>query len=213
MLVDDHRSGDLVIDPTCGGGTTAYVAERWGRRWITIDTSRVPLALTRQRLLTATFPYYKLQDAGRRPSSGFVYQRRQNAKGEEVGGIIPHVTLKAIVNDEPPTEEVLVDRPESNSKITRVTGPFCVEATIPTPLDLETETDAEMDAEAAVVRRSDAKNVLRRNPVLQLGGKRSVTLSNIRPPSRSLTLSAEGIGGVRGRSARSLRIRTGEWCD
>ncbi|MGH3525305.1 MAG: DNA methyltransferase, partial [Mycobacterium sp.] len=50
--------GDLVLDPTCGSGTTAYVAEQWGRRWITIDTSRVPLALARQRLLTATFPYY-----------------------------------------------------------------------------------------------------------------------------------------------------------
>src|SRR5439155_5034818 len=49
--------GDLVLDPTCGGWTTAYVAEQWGRRWIRIDTSRVPLALTRQRLLTATFPY------------------------------------------------------------------------------------------------------------------------------------------------------------
>jgi adenine-specific DNA-methyltransferase len=48
--------GDLVLDPTCGSGTTAYVAEQWGRRWITIDTSRVPLALARQRLLTATFP-------------------------------------------------------------------------------------------------------------------------------------------------------------
>src|SRR5204862_2329984 len=53
--------GDLVLDPTCGGGTTAYVAEQWGRRWITIDTSRVPLALTRQRLLTATLNYYELK--------------------------------------------------------------------------------------------------------------------------------------------------------
>ena len=61
------RPGDLVLDPTCGSGTTAYVAEQWGRRWITIDTSRVPLALARQRLLTATFPYYELQDAERGP--------------------------------------------------------------------------------------------------------------------------------------------------
>ena len=54
--------GDLVLDPTCGSGTTAYVAEQWGRRWITVDTSRVPLALARQRLFTATFPYYQLKD-------------------------------------------------------------------------------------------------------------------------------------------------------
>src|SRR5207237_2937717 len=52
--------GDLILDPTCGGGTTAYVAEEWGRRWITIDTSRVALALSRQRLLTARFPFYQL---------------------------------------------------------------------------------------------------------------------------------------------------------
>ena len=60
--------GDLVMDPTCGSGTTAYVAEQWGRRWITVDTSRVPLALARQRLLTATFPWFELKDesTGRR---------------------------------------------------------------------------------------------------------------------------------------------------
>src|SRR5262249_9149484 len=81
--------GDLVLDPTCGSGTTAYVAEQWGRRWITIDTSRVPLALARQRLLTATFPYYELKDAKLGPVGGFVYKRKQNRKGEEVGGIVP----------------------------------------------------------------------------------------------------------------------------
>jgi adenine-specific DNA-methyltransferase len=129
--------GDLVLDPTCGSGTTAYVAEQWGRRWIAIDVSRVPLALARQRLLTATFPWYELRDDGRGPVGGFVYVRKQNQKGEEVGGIVPHVTLKSIANNEPPEEEVLVDRPEVNNKITRVTGPFCVEATIPTPVDWE----------------------------------------------------------------------------
>jgi adenine-specific DNA-methyltransferase len=56
-LLMTSDSGDLVLDPTCGSGTTAYVAEQWGRRWITIDTSRVPLALARQRLLTASFDY------------------------------------------------------------------------------------------------------------------------------------------------------------
>src|SRR5262249_59194535 len=65
--------GDLVLDPTCGSGTTAYVAEQWGRRWITIDTSRVPLALARQRLLTATFPYYKLKSPQEEPPAGLVY--------------------------------------------------------------------------------------------------------------------------------------------
>ncbi|MFH1671985.1 MAG: site-specific DNA-methyltransferase, partial [Pseudomonadota bacterium] len=112
--------GDLVLDPTCGSGTTAYVAEQWGRRWITIDTSRVPLALARQRLLTATFSYYELKEPEQGPAGGFVYKRKQNNKGEEVGGIVPHVTLKSIANNEPPSEEVLVDRPETVNSITRV---------------------------------------------------------------------------------------------
>src|SRR5205823_5536554 len=122
--------GDLVLDPTCGSGTSAYVAEQWGRRWITCDTSRVPLALARQRLLTATFPYYELKDQQAGPSGGFVYKRKQNRKGEEVGGLVPHITLKSIANDEPPAMEVLVDRPEINNTVVRVSGPFVVEATI-----------------------------------------------------------------------------------
>src|SRR5947208_3916610 len=123
--------GALVLDPTCGSGTTAYVAEQWGRRWITADVSRVPLALAKQRLLTATFPWYELKDDARGPAGGFVYKRKQNKKGEEVGGIVPHVTLKSIANNEPPQEEVLVDRPEVQSGITRVTGAFTFEGMIP----------------------------------------------------------------------------------
>ena len=139
--------GDLVIDPTCGSGTTAYVAEQWGRRWITVDTSRVPLALARQRLLTATFPYYDLKDEDRGPVGGFVYKRKQNQKGEEIGGIVPHITLRSIANDEPPDEEVLVDRPELTNSITRVTGPFCVEATIPTPVDYEADATSQIEGD------------------------------------------------------------------
>ena len=82
--------------------------------------------------------YYELKDEARGPGGGFVYKRRQNRKGEEVGGIAPHVTLESTANDEPPKEEVLVDRPEVVKGITRVSGPFCVEATIPTPMDWET---------------------------------------------------------------------------
>jgi adenine-specific DNA-methyltransferase len=184
--------GDLVLDPTCGSGTTAYVAEHWGRRWITIDTSRVPLALARQRLLTATFPYYQLKDEKRGPIGGFVYVRKQNSKGEETGGIVPHVTLKSIANDEPPAEEVLVDRPEPEPKITRVTGPFCVEATIPTPVDWEgdgvEDTGGGQEYGSFVERMLE---VLRRSPVLHVGGGRTVTLTRVRPPAKSLSLSAE----------------------
>jgi adenine-specific DNA-methyltransferase len=187
--------GDLVLDPTCGSGTTAYVAEQWGRRWITIDTSRVPLALARQRLLTATYPWYELREPERGPAGGFVYKRKQNSKGEEVGGIVPHVTLKSIANDEPPQEEVLVDRPEVENKITRVSGPFTVEATIPTPVDWE--PDGQEDSGMARVAEGHESfvdrmlEVLRRSPVLRLEGNRTATLKSIRQPAKTLSLSAE----------------------
>lgn len=181
--------GDLVLDPTCGSGVTAYFAEQWGRRWITIDTSRVPLALTRQRLLTATFPFYDLIDAGRGPVGGFKYQRKQNRKGVEIGGIVPHITLESIAHNEPAKQEVLVDKPEVNSRITRVTGPFCVEATIPTLGDGE-DGDAAADDNSFEDRLLE---VLRQNPVLRLSGNKTITLADIRPPARSLSLSAEAV--------------------
>ena len=183
--------GDLVLDPTCGGGTTAYIAEKLGRRWITIDTSRVPLALTRQRLLTATFPYYHLLDPHRGPSGGFEYRHRTNRRGDQVGGVIRFITRGSIANDEPPAEAVLVDRPEVDSKITRVTGPLVVEATIPTPVDVDgdgSEDPGVPQDEGYVDRMLEA---LRRNPVLQLGGNTPLKLQNVKPPARSLYLSAE----------------------
>jgi adenine-specific DNA-methyltransferase len=180
--------GDLVLDPTCGSGTTAYVAEQWGRRWITMDTSRVPLALARQRLLTASFPWYQLNDDTRGPASGFTYTRKQNARGEEVGGLVPHVTLKSIANDEPPTMEVLVDRPEEDCSVTRVTGPFAFEATIPTPIDWEGdgEEDSAPGASEAHGNFVDRMlEVLRRSPRLQLGGSRVLEVDEVRAPGRA----------------------------
>jgi len=192
--------GDLVLDPTCGSGTTAFVAEQWGRRWITIDTSRVPLALARQRLLTATFPWFELIDKERGPAGGFVYLRRQNRNGEDIGGVVPHVTLKSITRNELADEEILVDRPEEDSKITRVTGPFCVEATMPAPADL---VGLEAHSDSGDVRAGDEEQpesfvdriieILRRSPLLRLTGNRSVELTNIRKPAKSLSLNAEAM--------------------
>ena len=143
--------GDLVLDPTCGSGTTAYVAEEWGRRWITIDTSRVALALARTRLMSARYPYYLLADSpdgvrreaevtGKVPPEyktqgdvrrGFVYKR------------VPHVTLKSIANNPDIREgmtreeidaaiqrhadtELLYDKPYEDPRRIRVAGPFTV---------------------------------------------------------------------------------------
>jgi len=147
--------GDLVLDPTCGGGTTAYVAEHWGRRWITIDTSRVALALARTRLMAAKYPYYLMADTpeGQRREAeltgappigstegdirkGFVYER------------VPHVTLKSIAQNPEIREgmtraeidaaiahhadsELLFDRPYTDPKVVRVAGPFTVESLSP----------------------------------------------------------------------------------
>jgi adenine-specific DNA-methyltransferase len=151
--------GDLVLDPTCGSGTTAYVAEQWGRRWITIDTSRVALALARTRLTAAKFPYYLLADSpeGRKKEAevtgtpvadasglptqndirrGFVYKR------------VPHVTLKSIANNSDIKEgmtrdqidlairkhadtEILYDQPNEDKGTVRVAGPFTVESLSP----------------------------------------------------------------------------------
>ena len=193
--------GDLVLDPTCGSGTTAYVAEQWGRRWITTDVSRVPLALARQRLLTATYKYYELRDESRGPVSGFVYKRKQNKKGEETGGIVPHITLKSIANNAPPAEEVLVDRPETVRNVTRVTGPFVVEATIPTPMDWEQEDAMPLEIKEDQAAFGDRMlEVLRKVKTLRLPGNRKVELKNVRLPAKTLSLSAEAMASGEGGS-------------
>jgi adenine-specific DNA-methyltransferase len=185
--------GDLVMDITCGSGTTAYVAEQWGRRWITCDTSRVPLALARQRLLTATFHWYRLKEPSQGPTGGFVYERKQNHKGGETGGLVPRITLKSIANNEEPETVTLVDRPEINNKITRVCGPFTVEATIQAALTL-----AEEDNQGAEKRTTSPRayldrmiEVLRQSKTLHLPGNLSLELETVRPLADREYLHAE----------------------
>lgn len=108
--------GDLVLDPTCGAGTTAHVAEEWGRRWITIDSSRIALNIAKQRIFTATYPYYFLHDEkGGDIRQGFAYET------------VKHVTLGQIAKGEPPEEETLYDKPKEDRDRLRVAGPFTVE--------------------------------------------------------------------------------------
>jgi adenine-specific DNA-methyltransferase len=150
--------GDLVLDPTCGSGTTAYVAEQWGRRWITGDTSRVALALARTRLMAARFPYYLLADSpeGRKKKAELTATtidptapptQRDMHKGF-VCRTVPHVTLGSIANNPAIKEgmtrdeidqaiakhadtETLYDQPYEDKDIVRVTGPFTVESLSP----------------------------------------------------------------------------------
>jgi adenine-specific DNA-methyltransferase len=112
--------GDLVLDPTCGSGTTAFCAEKWGRRWVTCDTSRVALALAKQRLMTPVFDYYALSHPDEGIASGFRYSA------------VAHRTLKSIASGDPPTKEIVYDDPEVDKSKLRVSGPFTVEA-VPAP--------------------------------------------------------------------------------
>jgi adenine-specific DNA-methyltransferase len=102
--------GDLVLDPTCGSGTTAYIAERWGRRWMTCDTSRVAVNVARHRLAGAVFQHFRTRNG--KVSNGFVYKTASR------------VTLKSIARDQEPERVELVDRPEIEADAIRVCGPF-----------------------------------------------------------------------------------------
>ncbi len=113
-------TGDLVFDPTCGSGSTAFVAEQWGRRWMTCDTSRVAITIAKQRLMGAAFDYYKLAHPDEGVGSGFEYKK------------IKHVSLRSLSNNEPPGEETLYDQPLNDTYRTRISGPFTVEA-VPAP--------------------------------------------------------------------------------
>lgn len=168
--------GDLVLDITCGSGTTAFVAEQWGRRWITCDTSRVAIAIAKQRLMTATFDYYKLAHEEQGVGSGFVYKT------------VPHITLKSIANNEPPANEILYDQPEIDKGKVRITGPFTVEA-LPAPVvkPLDDIGDIEEDFSA---KQTDWRDQLLATGVLGRGGSR-LTFSRVEPLSGTKFLQAE----------------------
>lgn len=168
--------GDLVLDITCGSGTTAYVAEQWGRRWITCDTSRVAITLAKQRLMTATFDYYKLAHEAQGVGSGFVYKT------------VPHVTLKSIANNEPPAQEILYDQPEIDKTKVRVTGPFTVEALpapVVKPLDDVLQNDDDISA-----KQTDWRDQLLATGILGRGGAR-LMFSRVEPLSGTRYLQAE----------------------
>lgn len=147
--------GDLVLDPTCGSGTTAFVAEQWGRRWITIDTSRIALNIAKQRLMTAVFPYYNLYDENGDIRQGFKYKT------------VPHITLKSLANDEPPATETLYDQPEQDKKLLRVSGPFTVE----TLQNYEPISPEELDDEVRVNEAEGAFEEVIKQHLLSAGIK------------------------------------------
>lgn len=187
--------GDLVLDITCGSGTTAYVAENWGRRWITCDTSRVALTLAKQRLMTANFDYFELAHPNEGVGSGFKYKT------------VPHITLKSIANNEPAPNETLYDQPIRDSKRSRVTGPFTMEA-VPSPVaktfaeveeltpntstngDVGFAADNSVTRSGETLRQDEWRNELLRTGVRAKGGK-TIEFTRVEPLSGTRFLQAE----------------------
>ncbi|MEE0795394.1 MAG: site-specific DNA-methyltransferase [Oscillospiraceae bacterium] len=168
--------GDLVLDITCGSGTTAYVAEQWGRRWITCDTSRVAITLAKQRLMTATFDYYNLAHPEQGVGSGFVYKT------------VPHITLKSIANNEPPATETLYDQPEIDKGKVRITGPFTVEA-LPAPVVKPLDDVSDWD-EDSTAKQTSWRDQLLATGIMGRGGSR-LAFSRVEPLSGTKFLQAE----------------------
>lgn len=168
--------GDLVLDITCGSGTTAFVAEKWGRRWITCDTSRVALALAKQRLMTATFDYYELAHPEQGVASGFVYKT------------IPHITLKSIANNEPPKTETLYDQPVVDKTKIRVSGPFTLEA-LPAPIAQPLEQPEITRYQST--KQDEWQQELYITGILGRGGNK-IEFSRIEPLQGTVYLQAEG---------------------
>ena len=182
--------GDLVLDPTCGSGTTAYVAEQWGRRWITCDTSRVAVAVARQRLLTATYDYYKLAHPNEGVGAGFHYRS------------VKTVSPKILGYDEQPNQTVLYDQPLSDRSKMRVAGPFTVEAVpAPTvkPLSEVTEQsrppppppDFSLARTGETIRQNDWRDELLKTGVRGKAGQR-ISFARLEPLPTMRFLHAEG---------------------
>jgi adenine-specific DNA-methyltransferase len=212
--------GDLVLDPTCGSGTTALVAEQWGRRWITIDTSRVALALARQRIMGAQFPYYLLSDSqeGRSKetelsgySSGSGTSSRDDIRKGFVYKRVPHVMLKSIARNpdirsgmtqdeidrviaKHAETELLFDRPYEDSRKVRVAGRFTVESLSPHKTiapDRPASEEAAAQSDASVFERTILDNLLKAG--VQNGRKKERLEFETLSPYAGAYIQAEGI--------------------
>jgi len=209
--------GDLILDITCGSGTTAFASEQWGRRWITCDTSRVSITLAKQRLMTAMFDYYELAQPTEGVGSGFKYKT------------VPHITLGSIANNEPAPQETLYDQPLTDKKRCRITGPFTVEA-VPSPVaksfdELETENpaasadlpafnpaDASISRSGETLRQSEWRDELLRAGVRAKGGN-LIEFSRVEPLSGTRNLQAEAETKPSLRSAEPVEVSGAEGTD
>jgi adenine-specific DNA-methyltransferase len=215
--------GDVVLDPTCGSGTTAFVAEQWGRRWITCDTSRVAVTLAKQRLMTAVFDYYTLANPKQGVGAGFKYKT------------VPHVTLKSIANNPEIVEgmtreqidaaikkyadqETLYDQPEVDRSKARVTGPFTYEA-VPAinvrpiddldsigPIADPMPADLSIARSGVTIRQDEWRDELARTGVRGKGGAK-LEFARMEPLPGTRYLHA--IGETKDKQARTVAVSFG----
>ncbi|MEV4076665.1 site-specific DNA-methyltransferase [Nonomuraea fuscirosea] len=212
--------GDLTLDPTCGSGTTAHIAEQWGRRWITVDTSRVALTLARQRIMGGLYPFYLLRDS----KAGQLQEAKLTAERPITGSLdgdlrkgfiykrIPHIGLKAIANNPDLKEgmtrkqideaiarhaeqELLYDQPYEDKKKVRVAGPFTVESLAPhktLAAAVQTRTEQAADeADASSFEQSILDNLAKAG--VQNGRKNERLEFESLTPFAGELINAEGI--------------------
>lgn len=181
--------GDLVLDPTGGSGTTAYVAEQWGRRWIACDTSRVAITIARQRLMTANFDYYELANPDEGVGTGFRYHS------------IATVSARTLGYDEHPSEVMLYDRPRTERGKARVTGPFTIEA-VPAPAvksidEITTQDATPLPADESIgrsgetQRQGDWRDELMKTGIRGKAGQR-ISFARLEPLPGTRWLHVEG---------------------
>ena len=181
--------GDLVLDPTCGSGTTAYIAEQWGRRWIACDTSRVAITIARQRLMTANFDYYELANPDEGVGTGFRYHG------------VATVSARTLGYDEHPSEVMLYDRPRTERGKARVTGPFTIEA-VPAPAvksidEIAAQDTAPLPADESIgrsgetQRQGDWRDELMKTGIRGKAGQR-ISFARLEPLPGTRWLHVEG---------------------
>ena len=193
--------GDLVLDPTSGSASTAHVAEQWGRRWIACDTSRVAIAIARQRMMTTSYDYYRLAHAKEGVGSGFQYRS------------VSDVSARTLAYGEPAKPVTLYDEPKLDRSKARVTGPFTVEA-VPAPVVKPMEpvpmvppADQSIARSGETIRQSDWRDELAKTGIRGKAGQR-ISFARIEPIQGTHWLHAEGETRPDGRGANEVRDGT-----
>lgn len=184
-------AGDLIVDPTCGSGTTAYVAEQYGRRWVTADTSRVALSIARERVLTARYDYYELADPGHGVDGGLKYKTLQR------------VTLRSIARGDEPEQVAFYDEPLIVKGKVRVSGPFTVEALsryAVNPSD-EAPSEAEHVENDATDHVQTLLTALQSQGIPRPGSS-PVKIESLTPLAAAAALQAEGVAELGGKKRR-----------